>query len=241
MDKVRKEFITDDLKEDARYKWDQAKYDPTAGNFFDLLERLKFTAKQVYQDNAAKFIQTILFETLPISIQQDIKNHNKKDGLSRKERHSYAGDESKTNSPQATTLQPFLIEPNGCLKTCRASTTWCKTADQTLRRKVLLWQQTGTLRSRMPPEGPRRNKKNSTVKPRSRKPRNQQETRNPYNWKLVCQVCSYTGDLAKYCRQRQQNATPRAQIPFDRQSSEANKNRRREIRSIMGEVRKNIR
>ena len=62
-----------------------------------------------------------------------------------------------------------------------------------------------------------------TVKQRYRKLANQQETRHPYNRKLVCQIRSFTTHSAKYCRQCQQNSTPYGQIPYDRQSAEANK------------------
>ena len=40
--KFRNDFTKDDLKEVARYEWDQAKYDPTAKTFSDFLNRLKF-------------------------------------------------------------------------------------------------------------------------------------------------------------------------------------------------------
>ena len=54
--KFRKELTKDDLKDLARYKWDQAKYDPTVKTFLDFLKRLKVIAKQSFQDDAAKFI-----------------------------------------------------------------------------------------------------------------------------------------------------------------------------------------
>ena len=40
---------------------------------------------------------------------------------------------------------------------------------------------------------------NGTIEQRERKPANQQDTRQPYNRKLVRQICSYTGHSAKYC------------------------------------------
>ena len=41
LDLFRKEFAKEDLKEVARYKWDQARYDPTTETFSDFLKNLK--------------------------------------------------------------------------------------------------------------------------------------------------------------------------------------------------------
>ena len=43
LDLFRKEFAKEDLKEVARYKWDQARYDPTTETFSDFLKSLKKT------------------------------------------------------------------------------------------------------------------------------------------------------------------------------------------------------
>ena len=45
LDLFRKEFAKEDLKEVARYKWYQARYDPTTETFGDFLKSLKKTAK----------------------------------------------------------------------------------------------------------------------------------------------------------------------------------------------------
>ena len=45
LDLFRKEFAKEDLKEVARYKWDQARYDTTTETFGDFLKSLKKTAK----------------------------------------------------------------------------------------------------------------------------------------------------------------------------------------------------
>ena len=64
------------MEDVARYKWDQAKYDSTVETS-DFLKRLKVIAKQVFQDNVAKFIRTFLFEKLSINNQEDLMNNNK--------------------------------------------------------------------------------------------------------------------------------------------------------------------
>ena len=79
LDKFRKELTKDDLEEVVRYKWDQAKYDPTLETFSDFLKRQKVIRKQTFLDNAVKFIQAFLFGKLLINIQQDLKNNLKED------------------------------------------------------------------------------------------------------------------------------------------------------------------
>ena len=74
-----KDFTKENLKEVARYKWDPAKYNPTAETFSDLLKRLKVIAKQAVRENARQCIQTFLLAQLPISIQQELMNSNKED------------------------------------------------------------------------------------------------------------------------------------------------------------------
>ena len=73
----------DDLKEVARYIWDQVKYEPKLETFSDFLKCLKVIVKQAFQDNRAKFIQTILFGKLPIIIQQGLMNNNKEEASSK--------------------------------------------------------------------------------------------------------------------------------------------------------------
>ena len=71
LDLFRKEFAKKDLKEVARYKWDQARYDPTTGTFSDFLKNLKNTAKQAFGDEADKIIKMFLFGKPPVEIQHE--------------------------------------------------------------------------------------------------------------------------------------------------------------------------
>ena len=57
LDLFRKEFAKEDLKEVARYKWDQARYDPTTETFSDFLKNLKKIAKQAFGEEADKIIK----------------------------------------------------------------------------------------------------------------------------------------------------------------------------------------
>ena len=108
LDLFRKEFAEEDLKEVARYKWDQARYDPTKETFGDFLKSLKKTAKQAFGNEADRVIKMFLFGNLPVEIQQERTMANKEESFP---------DEIKTylmlkyqyqqyTTPQ-TTIQPF--------------------------------------------------------------------------------------------------------------------------------------
>ena len=58
--KFRKEITKDDLKEVARCKWDQSKYNPTAETFSDLLKHLKVIAKQAFHNLQPHIMDTTI-------------------------------------------------------------------------------------------------------------------------------------------------------------------------------------
>ena len=96
---------------------------------------------EVFQDNAARFIQTFVLGKLPISIEQDLMNHNKEDASPEEMKtFFYTGDNNVTNSPKqpAKIIPTNNTEPGGRSKTSIAPTTRCKTTDQTIRRKLFL-------------------------------------------------------------------------------------------------------
>ena len=67
------------MREVARYKWNEAKYDPTTQTFGDFLKNLKKIAKQAYGDEADKCIKMFLFGKLPIETQQELTMANTED------------------------------------------------------------------------------------------------------------------------------------------------------------------
>ena len=75
----RKEFAKQDSREVARYKWNEAKYDPTTQTFGDFLKDLKKIAKQAYGDEADECIKMFLFGKLPVEIQRELTMANKED------------------------------------------------------------------------------------------------------------------------------------------------------------------
>ena len=108
LDLFRKEFAKEDLKEVARYKWDQARYDPTTETFSDFLKNLKKTAKQAFGDDADKIIKMFLFGKLPVEIQQELTMANKEES-SPEEIKTYLMRKYQYQQYAAppTTIQPF--------------------------------------------------------------------------------------------------------------------------------------
>ena len=108
LDLFRKEFAKEDLKEVARYKWDQARYDPTTETFSDFLKNLKKTAKQAFGDEADKIIKMFLFGELPVEIQQELTMANKEES-SPEEIKTYLMKKYQYQKYAAppTTIQPF--------------------------------------------------------------------------------------------------------------------------------------
>ena len=65
----RKEIAREDMKEGARYKWNEARYDSNNETLGDFLINLKKKAKQAFGDEAERHIRTFLFGKLPVEIQ----------------------------------------------------------------------------------------------------------------------------------------------------------------------------
>ena len=73
----REEFAKEDMREVARYNWNEAKYDPTTQTFGDFLKDLKKIAKQANGDEAEKCKKMFLFGKLHVEIQQELTMANK--------------------------------------------------------------------------------------------------------------------------------------------------------------------
>ena len=103
-----KQFAKEDLKEVARYKRDQARYDSTTETFGDFNNSLKKTAKQAFGNEADKVIKMFLFDKLPVEFQQELTKANKEE-TSPEEVKTYSMRKyhyQQYTTPQ-TTIQPF--------------------------------------------------------------------------------------------------------------------------------------
>ena len=68
----KKEYAKEDLKEVAKYKFDQMRYDPTAEIFNEFLNKFKKVAKQAFGDRSGDITETFLFAKLPVQMQNEL-------------------------------------------------------------------------------------------------------------------------------------------------------------------------
>ena len=75
----KKEYAKEDLKEVAKYKFDQMRYNPTAETFNDFLNKYKKVAKQAFGDKSSDITETFLFAKLPVQMQNELAMAGKHD------------------------------------------------------------------------------------------------------------------------------------------------------------------
>ena len=75
----KKEYAKEDLKEVAKYKFDQMRYDPSAETFNDFLNKFKKIAKQAFGDKSSALTETFLFAKLPVQMQNELATASKHD------------------------------------------------------------------------------------------------------------------------------------------------------------------
>ena len=203
LDLFRKEFAKKEIKKVARYKWDQARYDPTTESFGDFLKSLKKTAMQAFGNEADGVLKMFLFGKLPVEIQQELTLANKEESypeeiktyLMRKYQYQ------QYTTPQITN-QPFnaVTSTNTSTNTKPATTTTqserkkfegqCFYCDKTGHRKIEC-------------RAKQRDGANGIRKEDAIPMKKQTDPDKPkYNPKLVCQICGYTGHSARDCRRR---------------------------------------
>ena len=237
LDLFRKEFAKEDLKEMARYKWDQARYGPTTETFSDFLKNLKKTAKQALGDEADKIIKMFLFGNLPVEIQQELTMANKEES-SPEEIKTYLMRRYQYQQYAAppTTIQPFnavnsSIPTNN--ETTKPTTT---TTTQPTERKLFEGQcfycgKTGHRKSEC--RARQRDEANGIKKEDAIPMKKATDPNKPkYNPKLVCQICGYTGHSARDCRRRipKESSSAYGKIPYATNSQDDNKARRQDLK-----------
>ena len=75
----KKEYAKEDLKEVAKYKFDQMRSDSTAETFNDFLNKYKKVAKQAFGDKSSDITETFLFAKLPVQKQNELAMAGKHD------------------------------------------------------------------------------------------------------------------------------------------------------------------
>ena len=235
----RKEFAQEDMKEVARYKWNEAKYDPTTETFSEFLKNLKKTAKQAFGHSADQCIQMFLFGKLPVEIQQELTMANKEDA-SPDEIKTYL--QRKYQYSQVLTTQPAAVQP------------FNQAAPSHYHNKAAIDQSTHPIVDAREPKrkfegkcfycgkvghrkqecrAKQRDEANGIVKPDAIQRNQPADPDKPkYNPKLVCQICGYTGHSARDCRKRipKESSTPYGKVPYQKENTDENRERRKDIK-----------
>ena len=231
----RKEFAKEDMREVARYKWNEAKYDPTTQTFGDFLKNLKKIAKQAYGHEADKCIKMFLFGKLPIEIQQELTMANKEDSSPEEIKTYLLRKYQYQNVLQqpAATYQPFnqMSDNNPKRDFTRSDQSQPKPDIKRFDGKCFYCGKQGHRIQEC--RGRQRDEANGINKPDTIQPIKRQDEDEPkYNPKLVCQICGYTGNSARDCRKRipKQTSTPHGQLTYQRTDEQENKEPRRELK-----------
>ena len=236
LDLFRKEFAKEDLKEVARYKWDQARYDPTTETFSDFLKNLKKTAKQVFGDGADKIIKLFSFGKPPVEIQQELTMANKEES-SPEEIKTYLMRKYQYQQYAAppTTIQPFNAVtpsvPTNNATTKPATTTAHPTEPKRFEGQCFYCGKTGHRKTEC--RARQRDEANGIKKEDAIPMKKAVDPDKPkYNPKLVCQICGSTGHSARDCRRRvpKESSSAYGKIPYATNSHDDNKARRQELK-----------
>ena len=237
LDLFRKEFAKEDLKEVARYKWDQARYDPTTETFSDFLKNLKKTAKQAFGDEADKIIKMFLFGKLPVEIQQELTMANKEES-SPEEIKTYLMRKYQYQQYAAppTTIQPFNAVTSSIPTNNETTKPTTTTTTQPTERKRFEGQgfycgKTGHRKTEC--RARQRDEANGIKKEDAIPMKKATDPDKPkYNPKLVCQICGYTGHSARDCRRRipKESSSAYGKIPYATNSQDENKAKRQDLK-----------
>ena len=104
----KKEYAKKDLKEVAKYKFDQMRYDTSAETFNDFLNKFKKVAKQAFGDKSSDITETFLFAKLPVQMQNELAMAGKHDA-SMEEIRTFVQRRCQYAQliPNTTSAQPF--------------------------------------------------------------------------------------------------------------------------------------
>ena len=104
----KKEYAKEDLKEVAKNKFDQMRYDPSAETFNDFLNKFKKVAKQAFGDKSSDLTETFLFTKLPVQMQNELAMAGKHDA-SMEEIRTFVQRRCQYAQliPNTTSAQPF--------------------------------------------------------------------------------------------------------------------------------------
>ena len=104
----KKEYAKEDLKEVAKYKFDQMRYNPSAETFRGFLNKFKKVAKQASGDKSSDITETFLFAKLPVQMPNELAMAGKHDA-SREEIRTFVQRRCQHAQliPNTTSAKPF--------------------------------------------------------------------------------------------------------------------------------------
>ena len=234
----KKEYAKEDLKEVAKYKFDQMRYDPTAETFNDFLNKFKKLAKQAFGEKSSVKTETFLFAKLPVQMQNELAMAGKHEA-SMEEIRTFVQRRCQYAQliPNTTSAQPFnqISAPQPNAATPPTSTAQPQQTRETKRKFDRQCRHCGIhghkwaeCRKRLREEAQAKTATQNTQQPN---PATQNpDNRSKFNSKLVCQICGKVGHSARDCYHRNSTTSAYRSVPYTKQSTEENKQFRRDFR-----------
>ena len=234
----KKEYRKEDLKEVAKYQFDQMRYDPTAETFNDFLNKYKEVAKQAFGDKSSNITKTFLFAKLPVQMQNELAMAGKHDA-SMEEIRTFVQRRCQYAQliPNTTSTQPFnqISAPQPNAATPPTSTAQPQQTrgtkrkfDEQCRHCGIHEHKWAECRKRLREEAQAKTATQNTQQPN---PATQNpDNRSKFNSKLVCQICGKVGHSARDCYHRNSTTSAYRSVPYTEQSTEENKQFRRDFR-----------
>ena len=238
----KKEYAKEDLKEVAKYKFDQMRYDPTAETFNDFLNKFKKVAKQAFGDKSSDITETFLFAKLPVQMQNELAMAGKHDASMEEIRTFVQRRCQYAQLIPNTTPQPFnqisapqhnAAEPQSSNSQPPQNRETKRKFDGQCRHCGITGHKWAECRKRLREEA--QNKNNHNQK-QPAQPTNTQDVKPKYNHKLVCQICGKVGHSARDCYYRNTTTSAYRSVPYSKQSTEENKQFRRDFRQTNNRV-----
>ena len=238
----KKEYAKEDLKEVAKYKFDQMRYDPTAETFNNFLNKFRKVAKQAFGDKSSDITETFLFAKLPVQMQNELAMAGKHDASMEEIRTFVQRRCQYAQLIPNTTPQPFnqisapqhnAAEPQSSNSQPPQNRETKRKFDGQCRHCGITGHKWAECRKRLREEA---QNKNSHNQQQPAQPTNTQDVKPKYNPKLVCQICGKVGHSARDCYYRNTTTSAYRSVPYSKQSTEENKQFRRDFRQTNNRV-----
>ena len=218
------------------------RYDPTAETFNDFLNKFKKVAKQAFGDKSSDITETFLFAKLPVQMQNELAMAGKHDASMEEIRTFVQRRCQYAQLIPNTTPQPFnqisapqhnAAEPQSSNSQPPQNRETKRKFDGQCRHCGITGHKWAECRKRLREEAQNKNNHNQQ---QPAQPTNTQDVKPKYNPKLVCQICGKVGHSARDCYYRNTTTSAYRSVPYSKQSTEENKQFRRDFRQTNNRV-----